>query len=250
VRYIKTSFEATKYWGFGGGFVFSAGVEGGYIKGLGQQVRLTDRFYLGEPEMRGFGIRGVGPRVRRVQYNVTDPAMPSLVPGKDGYIDDALGGNAYYKGRLELELPLGNGARELGLRPSLFMDVGAVFGLKKPTLSDGCTIRGNTPTNCTFLTRPSTDSKGRQLYYVLPTTDPNFRGETTTIANANRVPDQQISPFQEQFFGDTPKPRLSVGIGVNWNSPFGPFRIDVAKVLVKAKGDDTKLITFNVGTQF
>jgi outer membrane protein insertion porin family len=54
----------------------------------------------------------------------------------------------------------------------------------------------------------------------------------------------------EQFVGDTAKPRVSIGIGVNWNSPFGPLRIDLAKTLLKAKGDDTKLFTFNVGTSF
>jgi outer membrane protein insertion porin family len=41
-----------------------------------------------------------------------------------------------------------------------------------------------------------------------------------------------------------------VGFGVNWNSPFGPFRIDIAKVLLKEPGDQPKTITFNVGTQF
>ena len=50
--------------------------------------------------------------------------------------------------------------------------------------------------------------------------------------------------------GNTAKPRVSVGFGVNWNSPFGPFRIDIAKALVKAEGDDTKFFTFNVGTAF
>jgi outer membrane protein assembly factor BamA len=29
------------------------------------KVRLTDRFFLGEPQLRGFDIRGVGPRVIR-----------------------------------------------------------------------------------------------------------------------------------------------------------------------------------------
>ena len=57
-------------------------------------------------------------------------------------------------------------------------------------------------------------------------------------------------PFVEEFLGDSPRPRVSVGIGVNWNSPFGPLRIDVAKALLSQRGDDTKLITFNVGTQF
>jgi outer membrane protein insertion porin family len=59
-----------------------------------------------------------------------------------------------------------------------------------------------------------------------------------------------IPPFQEFFYGDTPRPRISIGIGANWNSPFGPFRLDFAKSLLHAKGDDTKSFTFNVGTQF
>src|SRR5690606_1854388 len=55
---------------------------------------------------------------------------------------------------------------------------------------------------------------------------------------------QPVGRFKEFFLGDTPKPRISVGFGVNWNSPFGPFRIDVAKALVTVPGDDTKLVTF------
>jgi hypothetical protein len=58
------------------------------------------------------------------------------------------------------------------------------------------------------------------------------------------------APFLERFLGDSARPRLSIGFGVNWNSPFGPLRIDVAKALLHDKGDDTKLVTFNVGTQF
>ena len=34
---------------------------------------------------------------------------------------------------------------------------------------------------------------------------------------------------------------FSIGVGVNWISPFGPLRIDLAKALLKQKGDDTKL---------
>ena len=37
---------------------------------------------------------------------------------------------------------------------------------------------------------------------------------------------------------------------MNWNSPFGPFRIDISKALLKYDGDNTKTFTFNVGTQF
>jgi len=55
---------------------------------------------------------------------------------------------------------------------------------------------------------------------------------------------------REFYLGDSIHPRLSVGIGFNWNSPFGPFRLDFAKALMKQPGDDPKTFTFNVGTQF
>jgi len=58
------------------------------------------------------------------------------------------------------------------------------------------------------------------------------------------------SGLKEFFVGNSPKPRLSIGVGVNWVSPFGPLRIDIAKALLKQKGDDTKLFSFNVGTAF
>ena len=44
-----------------------------------------------------------------------------LVTDRDQIVDDALGGRAYYLARAELEIPLGAGARELGLRPSIFV---------------------------------------------------------------------------------------------------------------------------------
>ena len=56
--------------------------------------------------------------------------------------------------------------------------------------------------------------------------------------------------FKEFYVGDSAKPRLSIGVGVNWVSPFGPLRIDLAKALLKEDGDDTKLFSFNVGTAF
>ena len=40
----------------------------------------------------------------------------------------------------------------------------------------------------------------------------------------------------ERFLGNSPQPRLSIGFGVNWNSPFGPLRIDLAKALLNQQG--------------
>ncbi|MDE2596992.1 MAG: BamA/TamA family outer membrane protein, partial [Sphingomonadales bacterium] len=147
--------------------------------------------------------------------------------------------------RAELEIPLGSGAKEMGIRPSIFMDVGAVWGVKRPALQSF--------PNGTFI--PTRDASGAPLY-----TQVSADGLTsTTVTNAistvdgttaNAALGSSIPPFIEEFVGNTWRPRLAVGIGFNWNSPFGPFRIDFAKTLLKRNGDDTKSFTFNVGTQF
>ncbi len=140
---------------------------------------------------------------------------------------------------------MGSGAKELGLRPSVFVDIGSVFDVTRPILQ----------------TVPQREvladgTQGLPLYYTgaavldgngQPTTTPVT---STTATNADGSARVQALRFEERFFGDTWKPRLSVGFGVNWNSPFGPFRIDIARALLKEPGDDTKLFTFNVGTQF
>ncbi|RMF13623.1 MAG: hypothetical protein D6757_07685, partial [Alphaproteobacteria bacterium] len=54
----------------------------------------------------------------------------------------------------------------------------------------------------------------------------------------------------EVIVGDTYKPRIAAGLGVTWDSPFGPFRIDLAFPLKQQPFDDTQTLQFNVGTSF
>src|SRR6478672_1400592 len=104
VKYIRSRIDATKYMNVGGGWIFSAHGEGGYIAPLqkapepdADAVRLTDRFF--DPGLRGFDIRGIGPRVVRVPYNTDGTLQPLDI---NHQTSDALGGRAYYFGRLEL----------------------------------------------------------------------------------------------------------------------------------------------------
>ena len=270
VKYLRGRLNAAKYWRVLGDFIFSVSGEGGYIHPLEDRtvtpgdgiddVRLTDRFFLGEPQIRGFDIRGVGPRVVRSQtipgLDVNGNPINEVVIDTSGrQTDDAIGGRAYYLGRAELEIPLGSGARELGLRPSIFLDVGAVFNVTPPLLLTDL----QTQNVGTVPLRDATGAVVTDAMGIIQTgTGPLFLS-LDDMGNAIQVVDAldaggNANPvsttFTEQFFGDSAKPRLSVGIGVNWNSPFGPFRIDVARALLKEPGDDTKLFTFNVGTQF
>lgn len=272
VKYIRTRAEGSKFKGLGSGFVLSWLGEGGYIHSLESSrgpgidpVRITDRFYLGEPQFRGFDIRGVGPRVQRRFFtgNAADGTQ-ALITDRNQLVDDALGGKAYYLTRLELELPLGSGAREMGLRPSIYVQAGSLFDLTRPRptadppfeqLRDASgNLRFNSDGSPTLIGNIQRDAAGNPLY-TTPGTGLTTTCATGTLTNGvctgttvNTL--VRNTPFVENYFGGRWTPRVSVGVGVNWNSPFGPLRIDLAKALVTQAGDDPKLITFNVGTQF
>ena len=237
VRYLRTQAFATKYHSFGN-WILSLHAEGGYIHALESApgpgrdaIRISDRFF--NSNIRGFDIRGIGPRVIRVPYN-TDGTLKEL--DINNQVNDAIGGKAFYLARAEVEVPVSSGIKSLGLRPSVYVDAGSLWGITKPILTDVVAF-------CT----PASGTTGLTSFNS-PT--PNC----SKFANGDPVPDPtkfDATPgFKELFLGNSPKPRVSVGIGVNWISPFGPLRLDLAKAVVFQKGDDPKLFTFNVGTSF
>lgn len=252
VKYVRSRLNASKHFNLGSRFILNFSGEGGYIYPFGgrptptsDKVRLTDRFFLGEPQMRGFDIRGIGPRVVRfTTVDLTNPAAPVLntdLSNRNNLIDDSLGGRAYYQGRVELDIPLGTGAKELGLRPSVFVDVGSVWSVRRPTLTTLADFKDPSDGLTKWKCRNATTGETK-----FATLDAN----STTSYSTCETNFTQLQPFEERFYGDTWMPRVSIGAGVNWNSPFGPFRIDFAYALRKEEGDDTKRFSFNVGTQF
>ena len=237
VKYLRGRIDGTKYHSIGGGWIVSAHAEGGYIHPLqsapegseSDAVRITDRFF--DPGLRGFDIRGIGPRIIRIPY-----ATDGTLDESKQTTTDALGGRAYYMGRLELEFPVSSGLKSLGMRPSAFIDVGSLWHVKAPSLIDA-----------RFICSPSATNTSNLITFTSPVADCSVDDSGTVHPPTDFV---SASGFKEVFLGNSAKPRLSIGIGVNWVSPFGPLRIDIAKALLKQKGDDTKLFSFNVGTSF
>jgi outer membrane protein insertion porin family len=228
VKYLRSRFDGTKYFQIASRWVLSTHLEGGVIHPLSDPVRegtdpirLTDRFF--GPQLRGFDIRGIGPRVLRTPYD-----LAGNLNEEAARTSDALGGHAYYMGRVELEVPVSASIRSFGLRPSAFVDVGSVWGLTTPVLNNIVAVCVPTAAGGTPITiRP---------------------GDTVQTCPATGF--IRSPGVREEFLGNSPSPRLAIGVGVNWVSPFGPFRIDIAKALLKQEGDDTKFFSFNVGTQF
>lgn len=199
VRYLRSNITTDNYWTPWQGWTFRLGGEAGMIHGLGQDVRLNDKFFIGGPRIRGFDNGGIGPR----QFSVSESS---------DFGGTTLGGTAYYIGRGELFFPLGDAALESGIAASAFVDVGSLFRGQEDSLE-----------NCSF-------TEAEYLSAV--------DAGTTSDLNLNCIT------------GDSAAPRISVGIGFSWQSPFGPFRIDLSKTLKKQLGDRTQTLQFNVGTAF
>ena len=137
VNYVKSEAEVSAYWGITPSWVVTATSSVGYISGWGgDPIRINDRFFKGGNSFRGFETAGIGPRDLTLGTN-----------------NDALGGNFYAIGTLELTLPNGL-PEEYGIRTSLFTDVGTVGvlddrytlgagGVPNPVIVDDLALRAS-----------------------------------------------------------------------------------------------------------
>jgi outer membrane protein insertion porin family len=110
-KYLRSVLSGTVYFALTDDVVLSSLVEGGYIFGLGQQVNIADRFYLGGDTFPGFRVAGIGPR--------------------DSIFNDSLGGNQYYRGTTDIGFPLGL-PEEYGIKGHAFSYYGALSHVDQP----------------------------------------------------------------------------------------------------------------------
>lgn len=102
-KYLKFDGKAYQYYTLADYYTFKFFLNAGYITGYnGENVRLSNRYYLGGATMRGFDVAGIGAR--------------------DKYTKDALGGNWMLYTGGEMMFPIG--LDELGIRGRTFVDVG------------------------------------------------------------------------------------------------------------------------------
>jgi outer membrane protein insertion porin family len=164
-RFFRNKISAQRYFPIHDQVVLSFRGGIGHILGLGEDVNLNDRFFIGGDNLRGFSTSGVGPR--------------------DSSTKDALGGEWMYHATSQVNFPIGL-PDELGLSGKLFTDLGSTGQLSKSGTS----------------------------------------------------------------VNDTGIPRLSVGAGLDWSSPFGPIGIDLGFPVVKESFDQEEMVRVNFGTRF
>ncbi|MGT2438380.1 outer membrane protein assembly factor BamA [Bradyrhizobium betae] len=130
---------------------------------------------------------------------------------------DALGGTKYWGASLELQMPFWFLPKEVGLKGAVYADAGGLFDYQGPTTWS--------------VTNEMTTTKNSNC--VGSTVNPATPGTCTGLVydNGNVV-------------------RSSVGVGLIWQSPFGPLRFDYAVPLTKGKYDRTQEFRFGGGTSF
>ncbi|HEV3396315.1 MAG TPA: outer membrane protein assembly factor BamA, partial [Xanthobacteraceae bacterium] len=146
----------------------------------GQQVRMLDNFFGGPWLVRGFAPNGFGPR--DLTFGTTN---------------DNVGGTMYWGASVELQTPIPNLPKDVGMRVAAYADAGNVWN------------------------------------YTGPTTFPQFFGQSIQLADTNAL-----------------RLRSSVGVGLIWDSPFGPLRFDYAIALTQQNYDIDQQFRFGGGTKF
>jgi outer membrane protein insertion porin family len=124
-KYISGKLGGSYYYPIAKNWTFNVMAESGIIEGLfDENVRINERYFLGGNNFRGFDTAGLGPR--------------------DIATDDSLGGNQFYRGTLELSLPLGF-PEEMGVLGHVFTDAGSLWNLDETgaSIEDESSIRAS-----------------------------------------------------------------------------------------------------------
>jgi outer membrane protein insertion porin family len=123
-RFLRHELRAATFFPLAQQWTLSFAGSGGHIWSWddNRDVRINERFFIGQRQFRGFDRSGIGPR--------------------DTTTGDALGGNMYYTGSVETTFPLGL-PDDLGFLGAAFVDVGNLWDLDAtgPEVSDANTPR-------------------------------------------------------------------------------------------------------------
>ena len=113
VRHARNTVSGGQYFSLADKWILSVNGKAGYVVGIGKDVLLGERYFLGGDDLRGIETGGAGPR--------------------DLSTKDALGGEWIYSGSVSLKYPTGL-PDEFGVSGRLFTDVGS-SGKLSPTNS-------------------------------------------------------------------------------------------------------------------
>ena len=162
----------------------------------------------------------MGPNlVRGFEQNGIGPRDVSYV-ALGGY-GDSLGGTKYWGASAELQMPFWFLPKEVGIKGAIYADAGGLWDYQGPT------------------TWAQTGEM--QSYNIAKSLQglPCAPASKTSVGNCNGM-----------SYTDDNVVRSSVGVGLIWQSPFGPLRFDYAVPITKSAYDRVQEFRFGGGTSF
>ena len=217
-EYLRTTTGGKYYYEIAQNWVLNVGANAGYIYNYSNKnLRINDRFFKGGTTFRGFDRAGVGP--------------------KEIITDRPRGAEFFAIGTIELTIPLGL-PDEFGLKTALFSDFG-ILGKN----DDTDRVLNNFQAQ-ELLSDPS------GVYYDLTAL---LNKDYSAINNACSIDsigmNEKYGTLCTRFVDDATF-RATIGVTLNWNSPFGPIRFDVGRAVASEDYDDAKFFRFSGGTRF
>ena len=217
-EYIRSTTGGKYYYEIAQNWVLNVGANAGYVYNYSnKKLRINDRFFKGGTTFRGFDRAGVGP--------------------KELITDRPRGAEFFAIGTIELTVPIGL-PDEFGLKTAIFSD----FGI----------IGKNDDTD-----RVLNNQQAQQILSDVndPFYDPIavINSDYSSLNDACAVDsvglNEKYGTLCTRFVDDATF-RATVGITLNWNSPFGPIRFDIGRDVVSEEYDDAKFFRFSGGTRF
>ncbi len=123
-RFIRPGVGGGWFYPIAADYVVSLLGQAGMVYGLGEDVAIQDRYFIGGQTLRGFRSSGIGPR--------------------DVTTGDALGGNKYYTVTSEMSFPIGL-PKDIPVLGRLFVEAGSLWDIdvSGPEIRDESSIRAS-----------------------------------------------------------------------------------------------------------
>jgi outer membrane protein insertion porin family len=178
---------------------------------------------VGLLRVQGGMLNSVGKDIRMLDHFQMGPNLvrgfaPNGIGPRDisyvalGATGDAIGGTKYWGASAELQMPFWFLPKEVGIKGAVYADAGGLWDYQGPT-SWAQTGEVNTP-GCTPASK-------------------------TTVGTCTGLQADTSNTV-----------RSSVGVGLIWQSPFGPLRFDYAVPITKGEYDRVQQFKFGGGTSF
>ena len=210
VRYLRTDVRANFYKGLYKDVIASAALSGGYIRGWGDDSVAINDRYF-KGNFEFRGFDNAGVGPRILAFETQNEGDEVVE-----FRRNALGGNAFALANAEVSFPLGIAS----LLGSVFVEAGTVGLLDE---SDQFNV----------ITAITQGGAGDGLFEV----GDSCEGITVTGVFCERTEDGL-------------DPRVTAGVSIFWESPFGPIRFDFTKPIVQQSFDERKSFQFTTRTRF